>query len=176
MTSNYQHCQHPASWRGVPSSTRIPTTPSNPARARGVTLIELLIVLAIVGTVGATTFVAGRQILSGQQRATALNTVRQSVRSGATTAAARGVPLELFRDGSALILRRLSDSAELRRFDLPAGTTIGFPSGQVLRFTPPGKIESASLAALPDPLLLQAGDRTIRLQISTIGEVQEVVP
>lgn len=142
----------------------------------GLTAVELVIVLAIIGLLSLTTFIVGRRVLAGQERLSAMNTVRQSVWTGATLASARGVEVELRRVGQALNLQRTSDGIVLRTFVLPNGSVLNAPDGQLLRFSPPGRVAAASLAALPDPLTLTIDGSVKSLQISLIGEVREVVP
>ncbi|MBW7929664.1 MAG: prepilin-type N-terminal cleavage/methylation domain-containing protein, partial [Fimbriimonadaceae bacterium] len=76
----------------------------------GFSLSEILIVLAIVGTLAGVGFVFGRQILQGQQNRSAINTVQQSVWQGATAAASRGITAELFRNGRVLQVRNQATS------------------------------------------------------------------
>ncbi len=140
--------------------------------AAGFTLIELLIVMAILGAISGVAFVSGRQILRGQQEQAAINTVQQSIWQGATAAASRGIRAELFRNGTTIQVRNSADLSVIRAFDLPANVTFNLPEGVSLLFTPPGKIDIASLDALPKPLTLVANDRTYELQISLIGEVK----
>ncbi len=137
----------------------------------GFTILELLIVTAIMGTVLGLSFFGGRDILQGQQENAALNSLQQSIWQGATTAAARGTPTELVRSGSRLVVRRSDTQTVLRRFDLGNDVTTNLPDGQVLTFTPPGKIDLASLQALPSPLLVKTPKKTYELTISLIGEV-----
>lgn len=127
--------------------------------------------MAIMGTLAGVAFVSGRQILRGQQSRSAINTIQQSVWQGATAAASRGITAELFRAGNDIQVRNLATSAVIRRFELPADVTFNLPEGQSLIFTPPGKVDSDSLADLPD-LTLEANGVNYTMKISLIGEVK----
>lgn len=137
----------------------------------GFSVVELLIVLAIVGTLAGVGFVFGRQILQGQENRSAINTVQQSVWQGATAAASRGITAELFRNGRVLQVRNQATSAVIRSFELPPDVVFNLPDGASLVFTPPGKIDLGSMANLPS-LTLQANGKTYSLQVSLIGEVK----
>jgi len=130
--------------------------------------------LAIVGTLAGIGFVSGRQILRGQQNRSALVTLQQSIWQGATAAAAHGVPTELVRNGNHLTVQPVGGGSAFRTFELPATVTTNLPEGASLVFTPPGRIDPATLQALPDPLTLDANGVGYRLEISLIGEVRLV--
>lgn len=143
-------------------------------RERGFTLLELLIVLAIVGIVAALAVGNGRRIVSNQQNQASLAAFQQSVWEGATAAAARGVDTKLVRDSGGLRIVDGKSGAVLRSFAIPSGVATNIPSGDVLVFTPPGKVDASSLAALPSPLTMTVNGHTYTLKISIIGEVKVV--
>lgn len=146
-------------------------------RANGITLLELLVVVAIIGVVAGIGVFNGLRALQGQQEQAAVRSIQQSIWQGATAASARGVETELVRDGRQLLVREVVSGRTLRREELPAGVSTNLPTGQVLRFTPPGQIARTTLAALPEPLWVQITDRRYRLRVSLIGEVRaEVMP
>lgn len=154
-----------------------PTSPNRRARAAGFTLIELLMVLAIAGLLGGIGFVSGRAIVRGQQSRSGLNSLQQSVWQGATAAASRGIRTELVRAGPELRIRNADNGAVLRTFELPDGVSTNLPQGTSLVFTPPGKVDAGTLAALPEPLTVTANGTVYTVTVSLIGEVDlEAVP
>jgi len=143
----------------------------------GFTIFELLIAVAIVGILASVAVVSGRQVLQDQQQNAALNTLQQSIWQGATSAAARGASTELVRSGNQFSVRRQDNKRVLRRFELAKSVTSNLPQGVVLRFTPPGKIDPASMQNLPATLTLTTKRATYKLTLSLIGEVKhEVIP
>ena len=141
-------------------------------RIVGFSVLELLIVLAVLGIIGGIVAVSGRSILGGQQQRAAVNSVRQSVWEGATAAASRGASIELVRSGGTLELKDVASGAVIRTFEIPSSVTTNLPSGQVLLFTPPGRVDLTTLTNLPDPLTMTVNGRTFTLEVSVIGEVK----
>ncbi len=144
-------------------------------KASGFTMLELLIVIAILGVIAGIGVFNGRQALQTQQENAALNSIRQSIWQGATAAASRGVEIELLRNGNVLILRQQDNQREIRRTTLPSGVSTNLPEGRVLLFDPPGRINQASYDALPDKVTVYANGKTHQLTISIIGEVKAEV-
>jgi prepilin-type N-terminal cleavage/methylation domain-containing protein len=141
-------------------------------KQQGFSLIEILIVIAIIGILAGIAFVSGRQILRGQQEIAAPSVVQQSVWQGATGAASRGISIKLMKAGSVLKLVNAADDKEIRRFEFSDEVTTNIPEGQVLLFLPTGKVDTASLAALPQPLTITTSNNTYKLTVSLIGEVK----
>ncbi|MDF1523830.1 MAG: prepilin-type N-terminal cleavage/methylation domain-containing protein [Trueperaceae bacterium] len=148
------------------------TSPARRRSSAGFSILELLVVLAILAVAFGLVAVAGRGILQRSAERSVVNTVQQAVWQGATMAAARGVRTELVRDGDVLAVRRLADGEVLRTFDLEPGATLNVDDGQVLVFTPPGSVLESSLDALPDPVTITAAGATYELEVSLIGEVR----
>lgn len=145
-------------------------------RKCGFTILELLIVLAIIGIVGTIGVINGNQIAQRERAHGALATVQQSVWQGATAAASRGRVMELIYDGDDLSLVDAASDETMRVFELPSGASTNLPSGVVLRFLPPGKVDQEMLQAVNEledgaGLVLDTGERSYALQISLIGEV-----
>ncbi len=139
---------------------------------KGFSLLELLVVLAVLAIAFTLVAIAGRGILQRSAERSAVNTFQQAVWQGATMAAARGFRTELVRAGDELVVRRLADGEALRTFDLDPGATVNLADGQVLVFTPPGSVLEASLDALPEPVTITAAGATYELEVSLIGEVR----
>lgn len=156
--------------------SRVPTeTIVGPSRARqiGLTMLELLLVLAILGIVLGLGFFNARRALMGSQERAAVQTVRQSIWQGATAASARGRPITLVHSGNTM---RLVDGDDvIRSDDLPDGVTTNFAQGVLLEFSPPGKITAESLGSFMESNpSIGAEGRTQRIEVSVIGEVRVV--
>lgn len=141
-------------------------------RYLGLTLVEVLIVLAIIGIILGLGVFNGRQALTAQQERAAVNSIRQAAWQGATAAAARGRAVHMTVEDGELLLRLESASGRvLRREELPRDLETNIPEGTLLEFTPPGKVVPGSLPA-PGDYWVGAAGRTLELEFSMIGEVQ----
>lgn len=140
-------------------------------RTSGLTILELVVVLAILGVLGAIGVVTVNALARGQAARGAVATFQQSVWQGATAAAARGITVVLVVQDGDLVLQNESTGARLRSFDLPNSVDIPV-SNPILRFLPPGKVDLATLDALPEDLVIDTGEGRYRLEISLIGEVR----
>lgn len=141
-------------------------------RRAGFSVLELLIALAIAAVVAGIVVLAGRPIVRGQEGQAALRSVQQSVWQGATSAASRGVRTSLVLAGSDLEVRNAESNELIRRFELPDDVSLNVEQGQILAFTPPGKVDETTLAGLPDPFQITSQQGTYDLQVSLIGEVR----
>lgn len=139
-------------------------------RSGGFTLLEILIVVAIIGIVGSMVALNARSALQRGEERSAIKSFQQSILQGATSASAKGVQTELVYSKGELQIRELVSKKVLSKQDLPEDFYTNLKEGQLLIFTPPGKIDAASLAALPDPVVMKAADKTYQMEISLIGE------
>ncbi len=135
-------------------------------------ILEILIAIAIFGAIAAVVVMTGRPIVRGQEGQAALRTMQQSVWQGATMAASRGVRTSLMLAGGNLEVRNVDTGEVIRSFELPDGASLNIDEGQVLAFTPPGKVDEQTLKDLPNPFQITSNDATYDLQVSLIGEVR----
>lgn len=137
----------------------------------GFTIIELLVVLAVIAVILTIGLINGRTMLEGRKEIAAVNSLRQSAWQGATAASARGRKVRLVFDGRRL---EIVDGTDVIRTDvLPDGVQTNLPQGTLLEFLPPGKATLASITSLNalDPMVsTNAG--TVFLEFSLIGEVR----
>lgn len=134
----------------------------------GLSLIELVLVMAIIATIVGFAAIQGRAMIQRANERSAVNTFQQAVWQGATAAAARGFRTELVRSGNELLVRRASDSSVIRRYEFASGVTLNLPTNPILIFTPPGRVDTLPAT----PIQITADGVTHTLQISLIGEVR----
>lgn len=137
----------------------------------GMTLLELLIVMAILAVVLGIGVINGRAIAQRQSAKGAVATFQQSVWQGATAASSRGLTVNLNRTADGLALVDVASDRVLRRYDLPSTVVIPVEN-PILSFTPPGKVDLTSFNSLPDEFVINTGEGRYRLEISLIGEVE----
>ena len=137
---------------------------------RGFTLVEILIVLAIVSIALSIGAIGLAQVRLSQESRAGVGSVRQIILAGATAAASRGIALELVRSGNRLNLRNPADNSLLREVDIPAGIAGQLPSGTWLSYTPTGMVLLPT--GFTNPFTLTDRGKTYTLQISLIGEVR----
>jgi len=142
---------------------------------KGISLLELLIVIAIIAILGTIGVLNGRRIAQDRTAEASLATVQQSIWQGATAAASRGTTIELVRTGTELTLTDAASGRTIRTWELDDAVRTNLPEGVALRFLPPGKVDPATLSALPEDLTLTTLNHTYRLDVSLIGEVRAEV-
>jgi prepilin-type N-terminal cleavage/methylation domain-containing protein len=139
-------------------------------KQRGFSLLEILVVLAIVGILAGLIAVGSRAILRGQQNRSSLYSMRQIFWQGASAAASRGEQLELFRSGGEIHVRTIaSPSKVLRRVELSRDVILSLPQGQIATFSPSGKV---TIPIANNPFTLQSDGKTYTFNVSMIGEVK----
>lgn len=142
-------------------------------QVHGITLLEVLVVIGIIAIVAGIGFTSARLIARNAADRGAIATFQQSVWQGATSAAARGLVVELQRQGNELVLVEAASGRQLRTFDLPAGVIIPVDN-PILTFLPPGKVSTESLEGLPADFQISTNAGSYSVEISVIGEVRAV--
>lgn len=138
------------------------------------TILELLLVVAIVGIIAGITVVSGRQILQGQEEQAVIHSFRQGVLQSATAASARGEKVRLVKQGNELQLKDESNTV-FQRFDLAASVTTNLDDGLILAFHPSGKATNWSYNRLTRPLRFETEKTTYLISVSLIGETKVVI-
>src|SRR5690625_1625308 len=143
-------------------------------RTDGLTLLELIVVVAIIGIVAGIGVINGNRIARQESSQAAVATLQQSVWQGATAAASRGREIDLRFDGQNLTLVDASDESLMRTFELPGEAETNLPNGTVLKCLPPGKVDTTLLDQLnaDGGLQIDTGQNVYSLEISIIGEVR----
>lgn len=142
---------------------------------KGFSVIELLVVLAVLAVIFAIGAFNGRRTLLSQEQAAFLRSLQGLFWEAATEAASRGENLVLHFTG-----QRLGE-ADGRygspRLGPPPGVSLSLTPGVVAQFTPPGKVADQDGRNLLQPLSFTAtvGSKTYTYTVSLIGET-EVVP
>lgn len=139
---------------------------------RGFSLLELLVVVALVAVFASVTFVSGRRVMQSQDELAAISIMKQSLIRAATAATSRGKEMELSHNNSVISLKESLSQKEVQRFDLPKNSQLNLSSGSFLVFRENGQIHPASLNALPQPLILSTHSKSYTLSISLIGEMK----
>jgi prepilin-type N-terminal cleavage/methylation domain-containing protein len=137
---------------------------------RGFSLLEILVVIAILAVLAGLIAIGSRAILTGQQNRSALYSMRQIFWQGASAASSRGEQLELVRSGNVLEIRPIATpSKKVRTIELSGNATLNLPQGRIATFAPSGKV---SIAPANNPFTLQSDGKTYRFNVSLIGEVK----
>jgi prepilin-type N-terminal cleavage/methylation domain-containing protein len=142
---------------------------------RGFSLLEILVVIAVIGILAGIGLFNGRQIIRNQNEVASIQQLRQLIARATTAVNAQGKSGTLNRSGTLLKVVD-GNNKTLMEMTLDKNVVTNLPQGNSLVFLPTGRISSASLAALP-ALEMQAAGKTYGLQISVIGELRaEVKP
>jgi prepilin-type N-terminal cleavage/methylation domain-containing protein len=142
---------------------------------RGFSLLEILVVIAVIGILAGIGLFNGRQIIRNQNEVASIQQLRQLISRATTAVNARLSSGTLNRSGT--LIKVVDDKNKtLMEMTLDKNVVTNLPEGNSLVFLPTGRISSASLAALP-ALEMQAAGMTFGLEISVIGELRaEVKP
>lgn len=159
-------------WRARPKLRNSERTPlgayGRRSKSLGITLIEMLVVLAVLGLVFGIAVFSNRGALTSQQEQAAIRSIQQAVWQGASAASARGRNTELIHVGNRIEVREVGSGRLIRREDLSTGISTSLPN---LVFTPPGKISEQSFALVADGITVHSSAGTTVLRVSVIGEV-----
>lgn len=140
-------------------------------KRRGLSLLEILIVLAVLSITAGFVAIGSRNILQGQEERAAVTSVQTLFWQGATAASSRGKTLELVRSGSVLSVREQDSGTTIRREELPNEVDLSLPDGLIATFVAPGKVSMAS----SDSFTIQGKEKTYVMTVSLIGEVKKEV-
>lgn len=142
---------------------------------RGLTLVEMIVLVAVLGVVFTLVAFNGQRTLAEQEEVAFLRTLQGLFWQGATEAASRGETLLLVRQGNRLEIRRGQQA--LRSVRIPSGISLSLAEGTIVQFTPPGKLQGPQGQNLTQPLTftVQRGNKTFTYTISLIGEAK-VIP
>jgi len=150
-------------------------------RSRGFTLLELLIVIAVLGVLFTLTAFQSRKIEAHQAEAAFYTSLERLFWEGSTAAASRGRTLLLIRRDNDLIVRlRTAPRTVIRQVEIPEGVEVGLPEGRLAVFTPPGRVRFRALFPRDcqgpsfKVTTRQGTERCYR--VSLIGEVEVVEP
>jgi prepilin-type N-terminal cleavage/methylation domain-containing protein len=136
---------------------------------RGFSLLEILVVIAIIAVLAGLVTIGSRAILRGQENRSSLYSMRQIFWQGASAASSRGEVLELVRTGDVLEVRPVSGTKVVRRVELSKDATLSLPTGQIAIFSPSGKV---TIPVANNPFTLQSDGKTYTFNVSLIGEVK----
>ncbi len=143
-------------------------------RGFGFTMLELLIVMAVVGIITAVGAVSASTILKRSQEGSSLRTFQHSIWQAAGLSSSRGVIITLNKSGQTLSIKNQKSGATLRSFKLASGVSTNLPDGEVIKFLPPGEIDEVSYQNLPSPISISTSHENYSLLVSIIGEAKVV--
>ncbi len=141
--------------------------------SQGFTLLEFLVVMAILGIAAGIGIAQFRNLGQRQQAAATVDQIRQLFWQGATAAASRGgTNFLLVRSGNTLRVESQVNGSVLRSVTLPSGVTCSLSEGTLATFTSPGKVNFSSSFPANRQFTVSANGRTYTLTATLIGEVR----
>ncbi|RIH82964.1 hypothetical protein Mlute_02334 [Meiothermus luteus] len=141
--------------------------------AGGFTLLELIVVMAILGVAIGVGFAQVRNLAQRQQALATVEQIRQLFWQGATAAASRGgTNFLLVRSGNVLRVQSQADGSVLRSVTLPSGVSCSLSEGTLATFTSPGKVIFSSSFPANRQFTVSANGQTFTLTATLIGEVR----
>jgi prepilin-type N-terminal cleavage/methylation domain-containing protein len=136
---------------------------------RGLSLLEILVVIAIIAVLAGLIAVGSRAILTGQQNRSSLYSMRQIFWQGASAATSRGEPLELVVDNEKVEVRTVKTPVKVvRRVELSNDANLSLSNGTVASFSPTGKVTMTN----GNTFTLTTDGKSYRFTVSLIGEVK----
>ena len=137
-------------------------------RAAGFTLIEVLVVLAVIGSLLGLLAMGVSRVQSDEEDRAAIETFQLALLDAAGAASARGASVTIHWLGDELVVREGADV--VRRWSFPADTQTTLEAGALVTFNASGRIER--LADLPDPLSFTWRGENRTLAVSLVGQSQ----
>ncbi|GIW28820.1 MAG: hypothetical protein KatS3mg070_2183 [Meiothermus sp.] len=139
----------------------------------GFTLLELIVVMAILGVAAGIGIPQIRNIGQRQEALATVDQIRQLFWQGATAAASRGgTNFVLVRSGNTLQVQSQVDGSVLRSVTLPNGVSCSLNNGTLATFTSPGKVIFSSSFPANRQFTVTAAGQTFTLTATLIGEVR----
>jgi prepilin-type N-terminal cleavage/methylation domain-containing protein len=140
----------------------------------GFTLLELIVVMAVLGVAAGIGIAQLRNLGQRQQAAATVDQIRQLFWQGATAAASRGgTNFLLVRSGNTLRVQSQNDASVLRSVTLPSGVSCSLGEGTLATFTSPGKVIFSSSFPANRQFTVSVNGQSVTLTATLIGEVRQ---
>lgn len=143
-----------------------------PLYQAGFSLVEMLIILAVMGIIGGISVFSYRQVQMGQEARAAITSIRLILAHGATAASSRGLTLNLVKSGNNLQVQT-TDSTPIvvTKETLPSAIAAQLPAtNPILSFSSVGRVLFPP--GFANPITVTSRGRTYTLTVSLIGEVK----
>lgn len=145
---------------------------NTPLSRAGFSLVEMLIVLAVMGIIGGISIFSYRQVQMGQEARAGVSSLRLIMAHGATAASSRGLTLDLVKSGNSLQVQTTdANPIVVTKEILPSAIATQLPSTDpILSFSSVGRVVFP--AGFTNPIVVTSRGRTYTLTVSLIGEVK----